>query len=140
MTMTIREGVAEGAWTDAFARKSVNSFAMALAPDVVLESSTLVTPIRGRERVATTMAEASKMFEHIAFIDQATNGRRKWLAWEAHMAGGIDTAGVTVLTMNEVGEIAQIWNHHRPLLSLLKFSESMGNRLLGVIDRYHFHR
>lgn len=140
MATKITDTVQEQSWTDAFAQNSTSAFEAALADDVRLQASALVRPIVGRELVKIVMAGASQGYEDLVFTDQARSGRRTWLEWAARTYSGLELSGVTVLTMNESGEIAEISIHHRPLPMLLKFSAELGDRLAGQIDRSYFYQ
>lgn len=127
-------------WTTAFAQKSAEAFGAACAPDVVLEATALNTPIIGRDLVKATMGNASKMYEDVVFIGEAVNATQRYLEWQAKTLSGISLAGVTVLTLNGEGKISRVAIHHRPLSVMLRFSNELGDRLAGVVDRDHFHR
>lgn len=127
-------------WTIAFAEKSSEAFGAALAPDVVLEATALNSPVVGRDLVKATMGNASKIYEHLAFTNEAVNGASRYIEWEAKALNGVAFSGITILKLNDKGEISQIAIHHRPLSAMLKFSNELGNRLEGVVDRDHFFR
>jgi hypothetical protein len=46
----------------------------------------------------------------------------------------------TILTTNDEGQIAHVVIWHRPLHALLAFSNELGNRMEGRIDRDWFYR
>jgi hypothetical protein len=140
MTKNVDENVDEQPWTVAFDKRSTEAFEAALAPDVVLNASTLVKPIVGRDLVKICMGTASTMYEHLAFFAQAKSEGRTWLEWKARTFSGIELAGVTVLDINEEGKITSIGIHHRPLEGLLKFSAELGRRTEGKIDPSHFYQ
>jgi hypothetical protein len=140
MATEIRGSVKEQPWTDAFTQNAASAFAAALAPDVRFIASALVRPIVGRDLVKTVMAGASAGYEHLVFTDQARTEKRTWLEWEARTYSGLELSGVTVLTMNDNGEIAELSIHHRPLAMLLKFSAELGDRLIGKVDRSYFYQ
>jgi pimeloyl-ACP methyl ester carboxylesterase len=127
-------------WTKAFAEKSQASFAQAFDDAVVLEASVLTSPIEGLAQVKEVMAAASKIYESLAFTHEALNGPRNYLEWEATAFGGQTLRGVTILTKNEAGKIVRVAIHHRPLLSALRFSAELRDRLAGKIDAGYFHR
>lgn len=140
MTTEIRGPVQEQPWTEAFTKNAASAFAAALAPDVRFVASALARPIVGRDLVKTVTAEASAGYEHLVFTDQVKTDRRTWLEWEARTYSGLELSGVTVLTLNEKGEIAELSIHHRPLPMLLKFSAELGDRLIGKVDRSYFYQ
>lgn len=132
--------VHEQLWTIAFAEKSQEAFGAALASDVVLEATVLNSPVVGRDLVKATMGNASKIYEHLVFTNEAVNGANRYIEWEARALNGVAFSSVTILKLNDKREISQIAIHHRPLAAMLKFSNELGNRLDGIVDRGHFHR
>ena len=140
MATEVRRSVQGQSWTDAFTKNAATAFEAALAPDVRFIASALVRPIVGRDLVKAVMAGASAGYEHLVFTDQAKTDGRAWLEWEARTYSGLELSGVTVLTMNEKGEIAELSIHHRPLPMLLKFSAELGDRLIGKVDRSYFYQ
>ncbi|MBB4640186.1 alpha/beta fold hydrolase [Rhizorhapis suberifaciens] len=116
-------------WKAAFSERSAQAFGMALADDVVLEAVALYRPVRGRERVQQVMEAASKIYEFLEFTDQASEGRNQYLQWRAKAFGGISISGITIISRNEAGQIAQVAIHHRPLAAAMKFSATLGESL-----------
>jgi hypothetical protein len=127
-------------WTRAFAEKSATAFGEAFAADVVLDASVLTRPIEGRDQVTSVMGVASTIYESLAFTQEAVDGHRSYLEWEATAFGGVQLRGVTILTKDGNGQIARIAIHHRPLGALLRFSAELRERLRGVVDADHFHQ
>ena len=140
MTKNIVGNVDKQPWTEAFEKRSTEGFEAALAPNVVLNASSLIKPIIGRDLVKVCMQTASTMYEHLTFFAQAKSEGRTWLEWKARTFSGLELAGVTVLEINAAGRITSIGIHHRPLEGLLKFSAELGRRVEGKIDRSHFYR
>ena len=138
-TVVTADEVEQQAWTEAFAKKSKTAFAAAFHEDVVLEATTLNTPLRGRGTIEIVMEAASKIYESLIFTHDAVHGSRHYLEWQATAFGGAQLAGVTVLTKNDAGEITHVAIHHRPLQGALRFSAELGRRLEGLIDRGYFH-
>jgi hypothetical protein len=133
-------GSSQHGWTQAFAEKKASSFAQTFAPDVRLEAATLIAPIAGAELVQQVMEAASNLYEDLAFTYQTTSGNRTYLEWKAHAFGGVELAGVTVLTKDDDGLIVHVSIHHRPLNAALLFSCRLGDQLAGVVDRdRHFY-
>jgi len=132
-------GAAPQSWTRAFEEKSATAFADAFAADIVLEASVLAKPVAGVEQVKTVMKAASTIYEALAFTQEAVNGARTYLEWEAQAFGGEHLRGITILTKDEGGRIVHAAIHHRPLGSALKFSVELGRRLQGLVDASHFH-
>jgi hypothetical protein len=130
--------VQQQAWTEAFAKKSADAFQKSLAQDVVLEANTLVQPVEGIDQVKIVMATASAIYEELVFTQEASNGPRTYLEWQARALGGIELFDITVLSRNAKGEIARVAIHHRPLNAALRFSAELGNRLRGGVDGGYF--
>jgi pimeloyl-ACP methyl ester carboxylesterase len=126
-------------WTGAFANKSADAFAKAFAPEVVLEASVLAKPVVGREQVKTVMGTASQIYEALTFTQEAAEGHRSYLEWEAQAFGGEALRGITVLTKNGDGQIVHAAIHHRPLGAALKFSTELRKRLNGKVGAEHFY-
>jgi pimeloyl-ACP methyl ester carboxylesterase len=127
-------------WTSAFAEKSSAAFGEAFAPDVVLEASVLTRPVEGRDQVKSVMGAASGIYESLAFTQQAVNGSRTYLEWEATAFGGMRLDGVTILTKDDSGRIVRAAIHHRPLGAVHRFSAELRTRLHGVVEADHFHQ
>ena len=140
MTKNVAGNVDKQPWTEAFEKRSTEGFEAALEPDVVLNASSLIKPIIGRDLVKVCMQTASTMYEHVTFFAQAKSEGRTWLEWKVRTFSGLELAGVTVLEINAAGQITSIGIHHRPLEGLLKFSAELGRRVEGKIDGSHFYR
>jgi hypothetical protein len=115
-------------WQGALRDKSGATFTEVVAPDVRLEGSIYATPIDGRENVWTSMRAASGITSTLSFTHESTAPDRVYLEWEQE-ALGQRCKGVTVLTFNGSGLIANVALHHRPLGAALAFSAEMGRRL-----------
>jgi hypothetical protein len=140
MAITVSGAAQKQPWTEAFTQNSADAFATAFAENVRLQASALAKPIIGRDSVKVVMAGASAGYENVTFTDQAVSDKRTWLTWQVRTYSGLELSGVTVLTMNENGEIAEITIDHRPLHTMLKFSAELGERVKDQIDRSHFYR
>jgi hypothetical protein len=140
MATEVRGTVQEQPWTKAFTQNAASAFEAALAPDVRFIASALTRPIVGRDLVKMVMVAASASYERLVFTDQVRTDKRAWLEWEARTHSGLEFSGVTVLTMNDKGEIAEVSIHHRPLPMLLKFSAELGDQLIGKVDRSYFYQ
>ena len=125
-------------WTDAFARRTTDGFAEALAENVVLEATTIVKPLQGREKVKQVMAAASRIYKSLEFTNTVSARDRQYLEWVAEAGGGVKFRGVTVLTRDATGSIVHVAIHHRPMLAAMLFSLLLGKSLNGVVDPEHF--
>jgi hypothetical protein len=125
-------------WADAFARRTAEGFAEAFAENVVLEATTLVNPVQGRENVKQVMSAASKIYKSLEFTKAVSAGNKQFLQWVAEAHAGVKFRGVTVLTRDATGSIVHAAIHHRPMRAAMFFSQLLGNSLRGVIDPEHF--
>lgn len=125
-------------WTDAFARRTTDGFAGAFAENVILEATTLVNPLQGREKVKQVMAAASRVYKSLEFTNAVSAGDKQYLEWVAEAHGGIKFRGVTVLTRDATGSIVHAAIHHRPMLAAMFFSVLLGKSLSGVVEPQHF--
>ena len=125
-------------WTDAFARRTAEGFAEAFAENAVLEATTLVNPVQGREKVKQVMAAASKIYKSLKFTKAVSVGDKQFLEWVAEAHAGVKFRGVTVLTRDATGSIVHAAIHHRPMRAAMFFSRLLGKSLRGVIDPEHF--
>ena len=132
-------GGSHDSWRGAFASKSDAGFAAALALQVTLQASTLVSPIQGRDEVTQVMAAASGIYQELEFTHQARAGARTYLEWRAVAFGGVELAGITVLVEDADGRIIDVAIHHRPLNAALRFSAELRDRVRHVIDPEHFY-
>jgi hypothetical protein len=125
-------------WQEGFAQQSRSTFAAEFADDVVLDATTLVAPIQGRELVATVMATASSIYETLDFTESAHAGSTSYLQWRATAFGGMEIRGITILDRDADGKVTRAAIHHRPLPMVLRFSAEMRKRLSGVAAAEHF--
>ncbi|MER6850618.1 alpha/beta hydrolase [Streptomyces flaveolus] len=127
---------AGGGWRKAFTSKTSADFAAAFAEDIGLEASVLASPIKGLDQVKATMSAASRIYDSLQFVREATAGSRTYLEWEATAFGGLEIFGVT---NDDEGRITHVAIHHRPLGAALKFSTELRERLGGTVDPSHFY-
>jgi hypothetical protein len=81
--------VDEQPWTDASEKRSTEGFEAALAPDVVLNATSLVKPIVGSDLVKICIGTASARYEHLVFPAQVKSHGRTWLEWKARTFSGL---------------------------------------------------
>jgi pimeloyl-ACP methyl ester carboxylesterase len=130
---------AHSGWAQAFGDQSEGSFADKFDPSIVFEASALTARVVGRERVATILGAASRLYEGLEFKRRAHEGACTFMEWEARLHGGEKVSGVTILTANASGKIVEIAIHHRPLQGLLRFSTELRRALTGKIEPELFH-
>jgi hypothetical protein len=104
------------------------TFGEVATPHVRLEGSIFATPIEGREKVWTTMRTAGAITDRLSFTNESTTSDRSYLEWEQE-ALAQRCNGVTVVTFDGSGLIANVALHHRPLGVVLAFSAELGRRL-----------
>ena len=142
MILAFSDAIADGkraaGWRRGFAQQSQTTFADEFADDIVLEASTLVKPVQGKERAATVLAAASSIYESLEFTAEAHNKSTTYLQWRATAFGGMDINGVTVLQRDARGKVVAAAIHHRPLEAVLRFSAEVRDQLAGVIPADHF--
>ena len=80
-------------WRRAFAEQSQTTFADAFADEIVLDASTLVKPVQGKERVAGLIAGASSIYESLEFTAEAHGRSTTYLQWRATAFGGMEING-----------------------------------------------
>jgi pimeloyl-ACP methyl ester carboxylesterase len=130
---------ARGGWAQAFGDKSEGRFTENFDENVEFEASAMTARVKGRERVATILGAASKLYEALEFTRRAQDGDHSFMEWEVRLHGGERVSGVTILTTNASGKIVGIAIHHRPLTGLLRFSSQLRQALAGKIEPELFY-
>jgi hypothetical protein len=115
-------------WKAALSDQSGAAYGELVTPQVRLEGSIFATPITGRENVWTSLRTAAGITDALGFTHESTTSDRSYLEWELE-ALAQRFEGVTVLTFDSSGLVANIALHHRPLGGVLAFSGEMGRRL-----------
>ncbi|MBN3455207.1 nuclear transport factor 2 family protein [Mycobacterium sp. DSM 3803] len=131
-------GAAAASWRRAFAEQSQAAFAEAFVDDVVLDATTLMRPVVGREAVATVLGVASSIYESLEFTAETTDGATSYVQWRATAFGGMSIRGITILDRDAEGRVVSAAIHHRPLAAVLRFSAEIRDRLAGTIPAEHF--
>jgi pimeloyl-ACP methyl ester carboxylesterase len=125
---------ARGGWAQAFGDKSEGSFTDNFDEAVVFEASAMTRRVEGRQRVATILGAASRLYESLEFTHRAQDGDHSFMEWQATLAGGERVSGITILTANAQGKIVSIAIHHRPMTGLHRFSSELRQALAGKIE------
>jgi hypothetical protein len=115
-------------WKAALSNASGAAYGELVTPQVRLEGSIFATPITGRENVWTSLRTAAGITDALRFTHESTASDRSYLEWELE-ALAQRFEGVTVLTFDSSGLVANIALHHRPLGGVLAFSAEMGRRV-----------
>jgi hypothetical protein len=126
-------------WRQALGDASGAAFAEAATPNVRLEGSIFARPIIGREKVWTSLRAAGRITDSLTFTHESTAPGRSYLEWDLE-ALGQRLHGVTVLTLDSSGLIANVALHHRPLGAVLAFSAEMGRQLGDSLGRGVFYQ
>jgi hypothetical protein len=110
------------------------------SPRTSSSKSAIRKSIVGRALVKDTFAQAAAIYDTLTFTHTISDGTHACMHWEATALGGTWIGASTILTTNDEGQIAHVVIWHRPLDALLAFSNELGNRLEGRIDRDWFYR
>ncbi|MGA9362274.1 MAG: alpha/beta hydrolase [Mycobacterium sp.] len=127
-----------GGWRQGFAQQSQAAFADEFADEVVLDATTLVKPITGKQQVAQVLATASSIYESLEFTAEAHCASTTYLQWRATAFGGMQIRGITILDRDGSGKIVAAAIHHRPLGAVQRFAIEIRNRLASAIPADHF--
>jgi pimeloyl-ACP methyl ester carboxylesterase len=130
---------ARGGWAQAFGDKSEGRFTENFDEAVMFEASAMTARVEGRERVATILGAASKLYEALEFTHRAQDGDHSFMEWKARLHNGEPVSGITVLTTSASGKIIGIAIHHRPLPGLLRFSSELRRALTEKIEPELFY-
>jgi len=125
-------------WRQGFAQQSQAAFADEFADDVVLDATTLVKPITGKQQVAQVLATASSIYESLEFTAEAHDASTTYLQWRATAFGGMQIRGITILDRDASGKIVAAAIHHRPLGAVQRFATEIRNRIASAIPADHF--
>lgn len=126
-------------WSGALSDESGATFRDVVTPQVRLEGSIFAKPIDGRDDVWTSLRTAGGITDTLTFTQESTESGRSYFEWELE-ALGQRFEGVTVLTFDSAGLIANVALHHRPLGGVLTFSAEMGRRLGNSLGRGVFYQ
>jgi hypothetical protein len=126
-------------WREALGDASGATFAGVAGPNVRLEGSIFASPVIGRERVWTSLRAAGRITDSLTFTHESTAPGRSYLEWDLE-ALGQGFHGITVLTLDSSGLIANVAIHHRPLGAVLAFSAEMGRQLGDSLGPGVFYR
>lgn len=100
-------------WLEVIGRKSRDDFARAFVESPVLEALILRSPRLGIDAINDYFVSSRKLFDQIAFVQEARAPERVFLEWEGHFGGDV-ISGVTILSLANDGRIAGIRIHHFP--------------------------
>ena len=124
-------------WSGAVRDNSGSSFLAATAPGFLLAGSIFAKPITGRDSAFAALRVSSGIYDSLKFTHELLGQGRAYLEWEG-LALGEEISGVTIITLEENGQISRAVIHSQPLGAVLAFSGEMRKRLTKVIDARHF--
>lgn len=101
-------------WRTILRRATLDEFAAAFRPDVVLETALFDGSAVGPAALRLFFNATADLYEHIAFTRETTADGCTILEWDGVAFGGQSVTGVTILAHDGVGLIAHIRLHHRP--------------------------
>lgn len=114
-------------WGNSFADTSGEAFGAILAPNVQLDGSIFAQPVRGRQAVWTCLRTMTALCEEVHTTHEAATGNRVYLEWHL-TALGMRMDGLTVLVLDDAGQLALVTIHQRPLAAVLALSGEMARR------------
>jgi hypothetical protein len=114
-------------WLNVIGRKSPEEFANAFVERPVFEALILRSPQIGIDAISDYFDASRKLFEQIAFVQEARTPDRVFLEWEGRFEGTA-ISGVTVLSLVSDGRIAKIRIHHFPQERANAFAAALERR------------
>ena len=102
------------AWISIISRPSEEDFANAFTVQATLEASVLAKPLTGPSAIRRFFTATRGMYDRIAFIGETETDKATYLEWSGRFHGE-PVAGVTVLTLNELGLIEAGRLYHHPI-------------------------
>ena len=109
-----------------------------LADDVTIEGSVLTGIVEGAEAVRTILGFARTLYEYQEFNYVGPYGEDGFVEDYTSMVRGEPIGSVVVVRFNAGGETAQIVINHRPLGSVVRWSQLMGEHFVGTGYAQHF--
>ncbi|WP_433167117.1 hypothetical protein [Kribbella sp. CA-247076] len=103
-----------------------------LADDVTMEGSVLNGIPQGPEAIRQILGFARTLYEYQEFIYVGPYGSAGFVEDYTSMVRGEPIGSVVVIRFNEDGQAARIVVNHRPLSSVLLWSELMGKHFAGT--------
>jgi hypothetical protein len=120
--------VEEHPYRTAWQTRDVDTWAQALAGDVVMYSPILTRPFRGREAAIELFGVLFDELGEIRITDELTDGETHAFFWNVQI-GAKSIEGVDLLRRNERGEISEIRVLIRPLPDIAVFAGAIGPAL-----------
>jgi hypothetical protein len=102
-----------------------------LADDVTIEGSVLTGIAEGPEAIRTILGFARTLYEYQEFNFVGPYGDHGFVEDYTSVVRGEPIGSVVVVRFNEAGQAARIVVNHRPLRSVLLWSQLMGEHFAG---------
>jgi hypothetical protein len=109
-----------------------------LADDVTIEGSVMTGIARGPEAIRTILAFARTLYDYQEFNYVGSYGDDGFVEDYTSTVRGEPIGGVVVVRFNDAGQTAQIVTNHRPLRSVLLWSQLMGAHFAGTPYAQYF--
>jgi hypothetical protein len=103
-----------------------------LAEDVTIEGSVLTGIAVGPEAIRAILGHARTLYEYQEFNYVGPYGDGAFVEDYTSMVRGEPIGSVVVIRFNEAGQTAGIVVNHRPLRSVLLWSQLMGEHFVGT--------
>ncbi len=109
-----------------------------LADDVTIEGSVLTGIAEGPEAIRAILGFARTLYEYQEFNYVGRYGDDGFVEDYTSVVRGEPIGSVVVVRFNEAGQTAQIVVNHRPLRSVLLWSQLMGEHFAGTPYAQYF--
>jgi hypothetical protein len=109
-----------------------------LADDVTMEGSVMTGIAEGPEAIRAILGFARKLYEYQEFNFVGPYGHRGFVEDYTSIVRGEPIGSVVVVRFNEAGQAAGIVVNHRPLRSVLLWSQLMGEHFAGTCYAKYF--
>jgi hypothetical protein len=103
-----------------------------LADDVTMEASVLDGIVEGPEAVRAILGYARTLYDYQEFNFAGPYGDHGFAEDYSSLMRGEPIGSVVVVRYNDAGQAAQIVINHRPLRSVLRWSQLMGEQFAGT--------
>jgi hypothetical protein len=109
-----------------------------LADDVTIEGSVLNGIAEGPEAIRAILGHARTLYAYQEFSYVGPYGDDGFVEDYTSVVRGEPIGSVVVIRLNEAGQTAQIVVNHRPLRSVLRWSQLMGEHFAGTPYAQYF--
>jgi hypothetical protein len=103
-----------------------------LADDVTIEGSVLTGIVEGPEAIRAILGFARQLYDYQEFNYVGRYGDDGFVEDYTSVVRGEPIGGVVVIRFNEAGQAVRIVVNHRPLRSVLLWSQLMGEHFAGT--------